>query len=89
MERTVKTEERVEQIQKQLAALAEEFAKLRLYAPPVAWKRARRIRLTVEIVGVAVAGTGAWWIYPPAALLLVGAWLLGDVLASRRVKKNA
>ena len=78
----------IERLQKQIAANAELLAALRRFAPPVAAKRARRIRLTIEVVGLTVAATGAWWIYPPMALLLVGAWLLGDVLASRRRKKN-
>jgi hypothetical protein len=79
----------IERLQKQITTNAELLAKLRRFAPPVAVKRARQIRLTVEVVGLLVASAGAWWIYRPAALLLVGTWLLGDVLASRRrVKKN-
>lgn len=67
--------------------LAEEFSRLRKQAPPLAAKRAWRIRLGFEVAGVIIAAIGAWWIYPPAALLLVGAWMLGDVLVMRRAKK--
>ena len=80
--------EEFELLRKRVLNNGEVLAKLRKYAPPNALKRARRIRLGIEVAGVVIAATGAWWIYPPVALLLVGAWLLGDVLASRRTKKN-
>lgn len=74
----------IERLEKQIIANAEVLAKLRRFAPPVAVERARQIRLTVECAGLLLAAAGAWWIYRPAALLLVGAWLLGDVIVSRR-----
>lgn len=73
----------IEELQSQLTALQNDFGKLRRYAPPVAEKRRRRIRQTYEVAGVVIAATGAWWVYPPAALLLVGAWMLADVIGSR------
>ena len=82
------TDRRLQVLDDQVAALAKDFGKLRRYAPPIAAKRAWQTRIGFEIAGVAIATTGAWWIYPPAALLLVGAWLLADVLAARRTKKG-
>jgi hypothetical protein len=79
----------IDRLQRQIDVNAELLAKLRRYAPPVAEKRRRRVRIAFELLGLAIAGTGAWWIYPPAALLLVGTWLLGDIVVSRRAKKNA
>lgn len=79
---------RLGELEKAVAQQAENLTLLRKYTPPMAAKRARRIRLAFEVAGVAIAAIGAWWIYPPAALLLVGAWMLGDVLAMRRAKKK-
>lgn len=79
---------RLDELEKAVAKQADEFAHLRKYAPPVAAKRANWIRITFETTGVAIAAAGAWWIYPPAAPLLVGAWMLGDVLAMRRAKRK-
>ena len=75
-------------LQKQLGDLGGEFAKLRRFAPPVSEKRKRRVRVVYEVAGVAIASTGAWWVYPPAALLLVGAWMLVDVLGWQNQKKR-
>lgn len=78
----------LEHIKEELATLSREFAKLRKYAPPIAAKQAWRLRLAFEVTGVAIAAVGFWWIYPPAALVLIGAWMLGDVLAMRHAKKK-
>ncbi len=80
--------EELKQLRKEVAALAEELASLRKYAPPIAAKRARQIRLGFEAVGLAFVAVGVWWIYPQAAFVVVGAWMLGDVLAMRHVKKK-
>lgn len=30
----------------------------------------------LALIGVALLGAGVWWIYPPAALILVGALMI-------------
>lgn len=32
---------------------------------------------TLTLVGAALVAAGVWWIYPPAALILLGAVLVG------------
>ena len=75
--------------QERLEHLEVELVGLRKYIPPMADKRAWRIRFGFEVAGVAIAAAGAWWIYPPAAPVFVGAWMLGDVLVMRRAKKRS
>lgn len=78
----------VDNLQRQVEWLVKELEKLRRHAPKNSQRRGLIIRLGFEWLGVGIAATGAWWIYPPAALLLVGAWMLGDVLAARRIKRS-
>ena len=79
----------IERLREQIHGNTEMIARLSKYVPPVAERRKRQWRVACEFSGAAIAATGAWWIYPPAALLLVGAWLLGDVIVSRRNSTDA
>ncbi len=78
----------IARLQLQIDWLVNELERLRPYAPKNSQRRGLIIRLGFEWAGVAILATGAWWIYHPAALLLVGAWMLGDVLAARRIKRS-
>lgn len=40
------------------------------------------VRDVMAFGGLALVGTGLWWIYPPAALILLGVALLGLVIMS-------
>lgn len=51
---------------------------LRLVAWPV--QHAAQI---VALAALALVGLGCWWIYPPAALIVVGVLLLLDVIHSQ------
>ena len=76
-------------LQRQITANAELLSKLRRFAPPVAQQRQRRVRIAFEATGLAIAAFGAWWVFPPAAPILVGGWLLADIVVSRRTEKHA
>lgn len=64
--------------------LSERLDKLTRHIPPVAEARARRNRFIYEVSGLAITAAGAWCVYPPASPLLVGGWMLMEVLMSRR-----
>lgn len=76
----------VEHVQDQVSRLADVLSKLRRYAPSVAEKRAKWYRFGYELSGLAVLAAGAWCVYRPAALILVGGWMLAEVVTSRRRK---
>lgn len=82
------TREELTELQKVVADLVQEFRQLRKFAPPIAVKRERQVRLACEVAGVAIASVGAWWIYPPVSLILIGFWLFSDVIVARRAKKG-
>ena len=52
-------------------------------APGPSQEKARRNRLIYEIIGLAITSFGAWFVYPPAPALIVGGWMLAEVIASR------
>lgn len=79
---------RVSELERTVAQQAADFANLRKYVPPIAAKRARQMKIAFELAGLAIAATGAWLIYTPAAFLVVGVWILGDVLSVRGPKKK-
>ena len=81
---------RVSELERVVAKQSADFANLRKYVPPIAARRARHLKIAFEMAGLSIAAIGAWLIYPPAAFLLVGLWILGDVLSVRRtnVKGN-
>jgi len=37
----------------------------------------------LALLGLLLIGAGVWWVYPPAALILVGAILLGVAVTRR------
>ncbi len=78
----------IKELQRQITRLGDTLLKLRKYAPTVAQKRARWYRLGYEVAGLSLAAAGAWLVYPPAAWLLVGGWMLAEVIVSSRHKKG-
>lgn len=82
------TRDDFEDLQRQITRLNEMLGRLQKYAPPVAQKRARWFRLGYETAGLTLAAVGAWLVYPPVAWLLVGGWMLAEVIVSRRQRKG-
>ena len=78
----------IAELQRQITRLSEIVADLRKYVPTVAKKRARWYRLVYETLGLTLAAVGAWLVYPPAAWLLVGGWMLAEVIVSSRRRKG-
>ncbi len=78
----------IKELQRQITRLGELIGQLRKYAPTIAQKRARWYRLTYEAAGLVLAAIGAWLVYPPAAWLLVGSWMLAEVIVSSRRRKG-
>ena len=78
----------IKELQRQITRLSEMVVDLRKYVPATAQKRARWYRLLYETLGLIVAAVGAWLVYPPAAWLLVGGWMLAEVIVSSRQKKR-
>ena len=78
----------VKELQRQITRLDGLFSRLRKYEPTVAQKRARWFRLGYETAGLILAAIGAWLVYPPVAWLLVGGWMLAEVIVSRRQRKG-
>jgi len=82
------TKDDIAELQRQVARLSELLAQLRKHAPTVAQKRARWYRLVYETAGLSLAAVGAWLVYPPGAWLLIGGWMLAEVIVSRRQRKG-
>ena len=79
----------MEALNQRVDGLESQLKALRQFAPPVAVKRARRIRLVFELVGIGLVATGLGLIYAPLSLLFVGAWLATDaVLSSHRERRQ-
>lgn len=78
----------IKELQRQITRLSEIVANLRKYVPTVAQKRARWYRLVYETSGLTLAAVGAWLVYPPAAWLLVGGWMLAEVIVSSKRKRG-
>ena len=78
------TKEDIANLRDRITALSQRLDKLQRYAPPVAAERARWSRFICEISGLAIVAAGMYWIYPPTSALVVGGWMLADVIASRR-----
>jgi hypothetical protein len=87
-EREAVTREQFEQLQKEVYRLGELIGRLRKYAPGPAEKTARRNRFIYEVCGLVIVSSGAAFVYPPAALLLIGGWMLADVIVSRNKPKK-
>ena len=81
--------EKVERLAAEVRRLDERLLKAERYMPSKAVQFARAVRFWYEAAGVGVAATGAWWVYPPAALLLIGGWMMWDVLALRKAAPKA
>ena len=81
-------DERLKVLHDVVAKQAEDLDRLRRFAPPIAERRARLNRLIYEITGLAIVATGAALVYSPAAYIVVGGWMLAEVLAARRRKKG-
>ena len=78
----------IKELQTQITRLDAALVRLAKYAPPVAQKRARWYRFGYELSGLLLAAIGAWLIYPPAAWLIIGGWMLADVIWIRRQRKG-
>lgn len=74
----------IDGLKEQIASVEDKLTALSKFAPPIAAKRMWNFRIGYEVTGLGIAAVGAWWIFPASALLLVGIWLLADVIVSRR-----
>lgn len=81
-------EDELNDLKKKLETQAAAINELRRASPTAKRGKQAAINVACELAGVLLVSGGLWWIYPPASLLLVGAWLLVDVqiyrLATRR-----
>jgi hypothetical protein len=68
--------------------LSERVDQLQRFAPPIAAERARRSRFIYEVIGLTITAIGTAYIYPPAAALVVGGWMLADIVVSRSRSRN-
>ncbi len=82
-ERDAVTRDEFASLQKEVHRLGELIGRLRKYAPGPAETTARRNRFIYEVCGLVIVSSGAAFVYAPAALLLIGGWMLADVIASR------
>ena len=80
--------ERFDNLKRRVEWLEQQLEKARRYIPAESERRQATVQFWYEIGGCAVAATGAWWVYPPAALLLVGGLMLGEVIVTRRQKRG-
>ena len=86
MENNRASKDDIAELQRQITRLNEILVKLRKYVPTVAQKRSQWYRLAYETLGLSLAAVGAWFVYPPAAWLLIGSWMLTEVIVSRKRK---
>jgi len=82
------TRQSIENLWNAIRQTNEQVGKLSRAFGPIPERRGAAMEIVYELVGIAVAATGAWLVYPPAAWLLVGAWMLGDVVSKRNRSKK-
>ena len=80
------TREEFERLERSVARLGELMGRLRKFAPGPSEQRARWTLFILELSGLTIAAVGTAFVYPPGAALLVGGWMLADVIVSRRIK---
>ena len=82
------TQDDIAEIQRAVASHGEALARLRKYAPPVAEIRARWCILAYEATGLTIMAAGAYFVWAPLAPVLIGGWMLAEVIVSRRKNKG-